>query len=252
MAIAPQQDQFEDIDIHPAATIFPMMDGLEYELFKADIEVNGQIEPVVFWCGQLLDGRNRYRACREIDKEPWTIEIPEEIDPWKFVISHNLHRRHLSETQRAMVAARLANLELGDNQHTKEGGPIGPPSISNAAEQLSVSPNSVKRAKKVLAKGSKELIEACDKDRVAVSKAAKAATQTTDPKEQNRLATHDQAPQHQAVKDSESSEIEAIVVWVRKFETFQNQLAALKQLFSSLDSQVIGLVRHLVEVVDDD
>ena len=61
----------------------------------------------------------------------------------------------------------------------------------------------------------------------------------------------DRASQRQAIKDSESAELEAIATWIRKFQTFQNQSAALNKLFLSLDPQVMGLVRHLVEVVDD-
>jgi hypothetical protein len=45
-----------------------------------------------------------------------------------------------------MVAAKLANMKLGDNQHRKEGRPIGrpsddPPIFQNqAAKMLNVSP----------------------------------------------------------------------------------------------------------------
>lgn len=61
----------------------------------------------------------------------------------------------------------------------------------------------------------------------------------------------DRASQRQSIKDSESAEMSRRAEWVVEFNTFQNQLAALKDLFASLDPQVMGLVRHLVEVVDD-
>jgi hypothetical protein len=72
-------------------------------------------------------------------------------DPAAFVISLNLKRRHLSVSQRAMVAAKLANLNLGDNQH-REGS-----SIELASDLLNVGRETVKRAKAVQRDGAEEL-----------------------------------------------------------------------------------------------
>jgi hypothetical protein len=80
-------------------------------------------------------------------------------DPLNFVVSMNLKRRHLNESQRAMIAGKIANMKLGDNQHTKEGGSIDLPS---AAEMMNVSPASVKRAKSVQEHGTKELVKAVE------------------------------------------------------------------------------------------
>jgi hypothetical protein len=55
-----------------------------------------------------------------------------------------------------MVAAKMANIQCGANQHT-EGRSIDPPSISNAkaAKLLNISEPTVKRAKRVLRDGSR-------------------------------------------------------------------------------------------------
>jgi hypothetical protein len=84
--------------------------------------------------------------------------------------SLNLRRRHLDESQRAMVGARVANLRRGDNQHT----PIGGTSISqsDAAERLNVGVRSVQRATEVLDHGTAELVRAVERGAVAVSTAA--------------------------------------------------------------------------------
>jgi hypothetical protein len=73
--------------------------------------------------------------------------------PLDWVVSVNLHRRHLDAGQRAIVAAKIANMRLGDNQHSKEVPPIGGTSVSQqeAAKMMNVSLRSVSAAKGVLA-----------------------------------------------------------------------------------------------------
>jgi hypothetical protein len=57
-------------------------------------------------------------------------------DPARFVLSLNLHRRHLEPGQRASVGARLAAYQHGTNQHVKrqeiEGVASTTPSITQA------------------------------------------------------------------------------------------------------------------------
>ena len=69
-------------EIHPAATIFPMMTEEEYQGLKNDIAENGQREPVVVWNDLLIDGRNRMQACIELDREPRVAELDSDQDPW--------------------------------------------------------------------------------------------------------------------------------------------------------------------------
>src|SRR5262245_17994207 len=102
------------LEAHPAADLFPLMVGEEFESFKADIAKNGQKVAIVTYKGQVLDGRNRHRACTELNIDPKTWEYPGD-NPLGYVISMNLLRRHLDESQRSMVAAKLANMKLGDN-----------------------------------------------------------------------------------------------------------------------------------------
>ena len=159
---------------HPAADIFPMLaeDSVGFKATFEDIKANGMHTAVWMCNGEVLEGRHRVRILEMLGKEelsPYThYRNYEGNDPYGFVLSMNLHRRHLNASQRAMVAAKLANLGVGTNQSTKGSGP----SIEEAAKLLNVGHASVERAKIVLAKGDPSLIAAVEQGDVAVSPAA--------------------------------------------------------------------------------
>ena len=158
------------LEFHPLADIFPLLDGQDFAELVADIKApHGLREPIVMFEGKILDGRNRYRACEAAGVKP-TFTVYTGDDPVAYVISLNLRRRHLSESQRAMVAAKLATLKLGDNQHS-EG-----PSIEEASRLLNVGHASVERAKTVQRAGAPELVQVVERGRVSVSAAADIAT----------------------------------------------------------------------------
>lgn len=71
--------------------------------------------PIVLHEDLILDGRNRYEAAQAAGVEP-VFTTYEGTDPLAFVVRHNLHRRHLNESQRAVVANKLATIEHGGNR----------------------------------------------------------------------------------------------------------------------------------------
>lgn len=92
---------------HPAADLFPMLAAEELQALADDIGEKGQLEAIVLYEGQVLDGRNRLAACELAGVEPRTITMgfrSDEIGPAEWVISKNLHRRHLTKSQSATVA----------------------------------------------------------------------------------------------------------------------------------------------------
>jgi hypothetical protein len=110
------------LEFHQVANLFPLMEGEEFEKLKADIAAHGQREPI--WVRRepipnstmheytlkIIDGRNRYRACRELGIEPKTQEWDGNGSLVQFVVSLNLHRRHLDSGQRATVGAAMLPL----------------------------------------------------------------------------------------------------------------------------------------------
>jgi N6-adenosine-specific RNA methylase IME4 len=159
----------ETMGFHPLANVFPLLDGAEFDELVTDIKRNGLIEDIVLYDGMILDGRNRYRACIAAGEQPLFVPYRGD-DPAAYVISMNVARRHLSESQRAMVAGKLATVKQGGNQHS-EGLPIG-----RSSELLNVGERTVARAREVLDHGTSELQAAVARGEVSVFAAADVAT----------------------------------------------------------------------------
>jgi ParB-like chromosome segregation protein Spo0J len=159
------------LQFHMLANVFPLLEGEAFDELVDDIREHGLHEPIVVFEGMVLDGRNRLRACGAADIEP-TFTVYQGHDPLAYVVSLNLRRRHLSESQRAIVAAKLATLKDGQRADFVEGLPIG-----RASALLNVSERSIARAREVMSCGAAELVQAVEHGKVSVSAAADIATQ---------------------------------------------------------------------------
>ena len=95
---------------HPIALMFPMMTDAELAELADDIKTNGPAEPIALYEGKILDGRNRYQACRLAGVEPRITELEKLESPISYVVSKNLQRRHLTESQRTTIAAEIKPL----------------------------------------------------------------------------------------------------------------------------------------------
>lgn len=91
-------------ELHPLCTLFPRVTGAEFDALVDDIRANGLRQPIVLHGGMILDGGNRYRACLEAGIEPVFTEFVLG-NAVSFVLSANLHRRHLSAGQQAAIVA---------------------------------------------------------------------------------------------------------------------------------------------------
>jgi hypothetical protein len=119
-----------DLDVHPAAGLFPLMSPDELCALGEDIVKNGLTSPIVLWRAspegqlQLLDGRNRLDAIELITGKPVEVGAPSlmageflatdkvivldhRVDPWAYTISANIHRRHLTTEQKRELIAKL-------------------------------------------------------------------------------------------------------------------------------------------------
>lgn len=194
----PPAPSTQKLAIHPAAEMFPMMRDDELNELATDIKANGQREPVVMHGGQVIDGRNRLRACEIAGVEPKFTQWSGTGSVVAWILSANLHRRHLTDTQRAMVAGRVAEalaaegrersaqnlrktwdlVDVSNRAHPDEGR-----SADKAASMLNVSTAATKKATKVLKTGHKKLVQAVTEGNVSLDAAAQVATL---PKERQR------------------------------------------------------------------
>lgn len=183
------------LEFHQLANLFPLIEGDDFEQLVADVREHGIRDPITIHEGQVLDGRNRYRALIELAKtgevlgpgwghrsgetidstdivppHMWFVRFnaASEGDPLTWVISKNLMRRHLDESQRAMVAADIGKLEHGG---ARGKGSIEPLSAAQRARLLNIARISVRRADAVKEHGVPELADAVRRGRVAVSTA---------------------------------------------------------------------------------
>ena len=201
--------------VHPVASLFPMIDDDALNALAEDIKKNGQREPIIVaYLDEamidepvVIDGRNRHAACRLAGVEPefkFVMSLndrelsPQVIADW--IISHNLHRRHLTPSQKAAVAvayeAELAKLAKARqdagraNSHASRRGELVTVNLpqpndgaarDEAANIFQVSGKSVSDAKYV-SQHDPEAFQRVRDGKQAVSAAAKAIREKLNPK----------------------------------------------------------------------
>lgn len=103
--------ELEETLVHPAAECFRLMHEDELESLAADIAEHGLRDPITLGRVKgedvgIVDGRNRYRACRIAGVEPHfvTVEFKDDNDVRAFVVSRS-ERRNITKGEHAMGIA---------------------------------------------------------------------------------------------------------------------------------------------------
>lgn len=141
---------------HELSAAFPGMSKPEFAALVEDLAENGQREPAVRFEGKILDGWHRVRGCQACGRVPIIVDLPPGIEPVAFVLSRNLHRRHLTGLQRAAAvvacrewagAGKPANLDMVST-------------LADMARDAEVSTKTVQRAKAAHTAGLGEAVRA--------------------------------------------------------------------------------------------
>lgn len=171
---------------HPSVTIFRDMQDDQFEQLKASIELSGQLEPIATQGGKIIDGRHRYRACLELGRKPIFKEIDAQMSAIEYCVAENLHRRHLSDFDKAEAANQIGMLSVGSNQHTAVAGR----SQGFLANLFETSADTLQRGKKIIRDGSPELQDAVRSGKISVTVGALLSDL---PKEQQAVVANDDA-----------------------------------------------------------
>lgn len=180
-----------EYEFHPYAAVLPMLGTVELNELAADIQANGLRAPITLLDGKILDGRNRYKACQIVKVEPRFRDFNGEGDPVDFIVSVNIKRRHLNNSQKALVMAKVLDLPRGNPKLKSSKSPANPNSAQNAelktvaqaAKEIEVSPRTVGQAKQVLREAPEETIRQVERGEKSVAKAVKEIKATKEKEE---------------------------------------------------------------------
>lgn len=148
---------------HPLGAIFPPLGDEDYEVLCASIKNHGLMEPIILHEGKILDGNNRYTACKKVKVMPTFRNFDPKKDgedPIQLVIIKNLARRNLTPSQAATLGAELvekmneaekaaeeasANLRT-DEKKSKKAKPAKGVKAAKAAKVVGSSSRNVEKA----------------------------------------------------------------------------------------------------------
>lgn len=231
---------------HPLSAAFPGMDQKDYSELVDDVAAHGLIQPVVTFEGMVLDGWHRYQACLDAGVKP-RFEAFKGSDPVAYVLSLNMHRRHLTGSQRAAaVVACHAWAPSGTNQvnaRTVEPGSTVA-TASEMAEEAGVSPKTIQQAKRAQEVGLGEAV----RDGLVTAKRAAEVAKLPEPERQAALeappapkpappiSVKDLEPVRKALSEAQARIAELEAENAKLLEEKAEALALLDELKLDLDA----------------
>lgn len=241
-------------ELHPLCTLFPRLSGNEFESLCADIRNNGLRNPIVMHEGMILDGGNRYRACIEIGIEPDFVEF-DGGNLVSFVLSVNLHRRHLSAGQQAAIVASAQDWGNAQpaNRPGKAGNVTGLSTVADRAAISGASDKTQRMADKV-AKADPELAKQVAHGEISLPKAIKSITPQK-PGSEYKTAKIDQKEHPEFDEDAIRAEMIDEFDPVAEIEKAHKEIDQLNAIIESDDKLAAAMaeikrLNALIEVIE--
>jgi hypothetical protein len=107
----PTDPDYTVLIAHELANLMPLIEGKPFDELKADLRANGLRVKIMLFQDRILDGRNRYRALKEIghdfSAENFEVFTGTLADAEAYVISINMLRRQMSNAEKGKVIERM-------------------------------------------------------------------------------------------------------------------------------------------------
>ena len=168
--------EFENIKRHKLSAVFGDMGDEQFSQLLESVRDSGIRDPqITMLDGQILDGWHRHRAALGCERngELEYVELAEldtEADPVKWVLDKNIQRRHLTTSQRALIAVGLPSLQRGQRRKDAHFA------LPEMAEMLAVSPRTIQYARQVDEKCDSTIKDAVRDGALSIQDAAESAT----------------------------------------------------------------------------
>lgn len=237
-------------ELHPLCTLFPRVTGAEFAALVEDIKANGLRQPIVLHQGMILDGGNRYRACIDGGIDPVFTEF-DGGNIVSFVLSANLHRRHLSAGQQAAIVASAQDWAQAQpvgnpSFRAQSGNATGLATVAERAAQSGASDKTQRMADKV-ARKAPDLAKKVAHGEISLPK----AVQQIENKPKRRLHQTEAAP---TAEDEAAEARHAIEELAAENERLSDRLAVEAMDASEEEktaaSQTIAELRERVRVLE--
>lgn len=248
------------MELHPLCTLFPRMAGNEFDALVADIKANGQREPIITHEGMILDGGNRYRACVAAGIEPNFMKFGGE-NLVAYVLSANLHRRHMSPGQQAAIVASAQDWAKAQTVGNPQFGNLtGLETVADRQAQSGASDKTQRNADKV-AKADPVLAKKVARGEISLPAAVEKVTGKR-PGARSFKAVPEELQDYDPLEDELKSALDTIVELSQENDALRDQIAvksmdgteeekeAALETIKTLRAEIIKLEREIRAITD--